>query len=427
MNEANVERATPWTARRTVKHLQLTGTVLSIVGIIAITAAVVWATTVFPRYEKIPSDFSSVEEFEGSYTVVDPIVEQVQGNVAIQRLSDDSTALRLLADPEVRALLADPAMFQQLTANVGTLRQPINPEVQAVLAKPNIQTLLADPVAQQLLSDPSALQLVSDPRVMQLLADPTTPPMVQVPVLIHQEWVATDSDNDTISLNQRVATVRADTGQPLEGFPVTDLNLLVDRVSKVYLAASQGGRKGGLSFPFRVQRDTVYPLWVSAASQPLAARYVSTEKVDQLRVFVFKIDEKDNRSMGTHPTTGLPLVLDSDITLRVEPRSGRVIDVEEHATTVSLDHPQRGKIPVFISDIEYTRETINAQIKAAKADRAKLVWLGRNVPWTVTGLGIVLTLSGATLLLVTTLGRARVKDRDRAPVLTRMDAIEVNP
>jgi len=264
---------------------------------------------------------------------------------------------------------------------------------------------------------------------MQLLADPTALPVVRVPVLIHRDWVATDSDSDRIYLNQRVNTVRIDTGQELEGFPMTDLNLVVDRISKVYLEGTEGGRKGGLSFPFGVEMDRVYPLWVNAASQPLEARYVSTAKLDQLEVFIFQIDEKDNLSLGTHSKLGLPLILDSHITLKVEPRTGRVIDLEEHATTVSLDHPQRGKIPVFISDIEYTQETVNAQIEAAKADRVKLVWLGRNIPWTAIGLGIVFTLLGAILALVTTPSGARVSDResDRPPVLTRLDGIEVNP
>jgi len=409
--------------------MRLTGVVLSVVGIIAIIAAAVWLTTIFPNYEKIPSDFSSVEEFEGSYTVVDPIVEQLQANTTIQQLRDDPITLGLLADPEVRALLTGLASSGQLAINLGTLQQSGNAEVQAFIANPRIQGLLAHPGAQQLLSDPAALQLVTDPRAMQLMADPTALPVVQVPVLIRREWVATDSSSDRISVNRRVSTVRTDTGQAMEGFPATDLNVVVDRVSKVYLEGSEGGQNGGLSFPFRVMKDELYPLWVNAASQPLPARYVSTEKVNELEVFVFEINEKDNRSLGIHPNLNLPLILDSQITLRVEPRSGRIIDVEEHATTVSLDHPQRGKIPVFISDIEYTADTVNAQIEAAKADKFKLVWLGGNLPWTVIGLGVVLTLSGVTLLLVTTRKRTRVRDgeSDRAPVLIRLDGLEVNP
>ena len=429
MDQFDVQSAAPWLDRKRVKKMRFTGIALSIVGILAIASSAVWITTIFPRYEKIPSNFSSVEEFEGSYTVVDPIVDQIQANPVIQQLIYDSTVPELLVDPEIRAFLGHPAVSQQLAVNLGNSTPAVNLEVQAMLAKPKIQNLLAVPSVQQLLSDPAALQLVTDPRTLTLMADPTSLPLIQVPVLIHRDWTATDSDSNRIYLNQRVNTVRTDTGQGLEGFPVTDLNLVVDRTSKVYLEGTEDGRKGGLSFPFGVEKDKVYPLWVSAASQPLEARYVSTEKLDQLEVFVFKIDEKDNRSLGTHPNLGLPLVLDSDITLKVEPRTGRVIDLEEHATTVSIDHPQRGKIPVFISDIEYTQETVNAQIESAKADRVKLVWLGRNVPWTAIGLGIVLALSGAILLLVTTLMRARVRDpeSDRAQVLTRLDGIEVNP
>lgn len=429
MDQFRLHKAAPWADRKSVKKMPITGFALSIVGIIAIVSSAVWINAIFPRYEKIPSNFSSFEEFQGSYTVVDPIVGQIQENPAIQQIIYDPTALELLMDPEVRAFLGHPAVSQQLAADLGTATQAVNPEVQAMLAKKNIQDFLAIPAVQQLLSDPDALRLVTDRRAMQLMANPTALPVVRVPVLIHRDWVATDSDSDRIYLNQRVNTVRTDTGRELEGFPVTDLNVVVDRISKVYLEGTEGGRKGGLSFPFGVEKDEVYPLWVNAASQPLVARYVSTEKLDQLEVFVFQINEKDNRSLGTHPNLGLPLVLDSNITIKVEPRSGRVIDLEEHATTVSIDHPQLGKIPLFISDIEYTQETVNAQIEAAKADRVKLMWLGRNAPWTAIGLGIVLALSGATLLLVTTPSRTRVSDResDRPPGLTRLDGIEVNP
>ena len=285
-------------------------------------------------------------------------------------------------------------------------RQAANRDVQAVLATPGVQSLLADPGVQQLLSDPTALQLVVDPRTIQLLADPTTLPVVQVPVLVHREWVATASDDHRITLNERVTTTRTDNGQELGGFPTTDVTLVMDRSHKDYFEGTNGGRTGGFSFPFGVSKDGVYPLWVSAANQPLEARYSSTENVGGLEVMVFKIDEKDNRSLGTHPTLGLPLVLDSDITVKVEPHSGRIVDVEDHATTVSLDHPQRGKVPVFVSDIEYNQETIDTQIEAAKADRVKLVWFGSRMPWAAMGIGSFLALLGTFLLLLPRLKRA---------------------
>ena len=387
---------------------------LPVSGLAAIVFGAVWMTAIFPNYEKMPSDFSSVTEFEGTYTVVDPIVQQAQANATIQELRGSPTTLALLADPQVlqllagpelSVLLADPAIVQQFLINPGAVLQQASPEVLSVLADPRVQALLADPGVQRLLADPAALRLVTDPRTLQLLADPTALPVVQVTVLVHRERTATDSDARSIVLNEQVATARADTGEELVGFPPTDVELVVDRSTKLYVEGGDAARAGGLGFPFNVKENEVYPLWVGAAGQPLDAAYVSTEKLDGLSVMRFKIDEKD-LPLGVHPTLGLPLVLDSDISVTVEPRSGRVVDVVDHATVVSLVHPQRGKQPVFVSDIEFTQETVDRKLEAAKSDRNRLVRFGSTVPWTLMGLGIFLALFGAFLIALPRLRKA---------------------
>ena len=168
---------------------------LPLSGLAAIVFGAVWMTAIFPTYERIPSDFSSVTEFEGTYTVVDPIVQQAQANATIQELRESPTTLALLADPQVlqllagpelAALLADPAIVQQFLINPGAVLQQASPEVRAILTNPQVQALLADPGVQRLLADPAALRLVTDPRVLQLLADPTALPVVEVPVLVHR-------------------------------------------------------------------------------------------------------------------------------------------------------------------------------------------------------------------------------------------------
>jgi hypothetical protein len=57
---------------------------------------------------------------------------------------------------------------------------------------------------------------------------------------------------------------------------------------------------------------------------------------------VFQISASD-RPMGTHPELGLPLVVDSEVTVWVEPRGGRVADSEDNTTTVSAVHPFGGQ------------------------------------------------------------------------------------
>ncbi|MBI2855535.1 MAG: DUF3068 domain-containing protein [Chloroflexi bacterium] len=556
--------------------MRIAGRVLVVIGIIGVIFGIVWALAIFPNYKKIPSDFSRTEEFVGTYTLLDPIVQQIQSSQAIQQLianpqtlallasedvlqflsgpelpallADPATlqnlvanlgtleaaaspeTIQLLADPQVQqflaspelaALLANPATLQALTANLGTLQQAtdpatvallanpavqqllaspgaiqlltdptvlalladpvaasqstdpavqqllanpivqgllanpallqalaspgvqnllanpsalqlildptvqsvitdpvaaqllanpgarqllanptalqplLNPTVQAVLANPAVPLLLSDATVQQLLGDPASLQLVTDPRTMRLLKDPTDLPVVQVPVLIHRERAATDSTSNSISINEQVTTTRTDIGEEMAQFPKSNINLVVDRGDKDYLDGTEGGRTGGLAFPFGIKKDTVYPTWVSAARQPLDARYVSTETIDGLEVFVLEIDVANlgMPALGSDPG---PLV-DSQITIRAEPRSGRVVDVEDHATTVSLVSGVDTKSPVFVSDIEYTQETVDTQIEKAKDDRHDLVYFGTSLPRLNVVFGILFILLGVFL------------------------------
>jgi hypothetical protein len=448
--------------------MRLTGIVLAIIGVVGIIFGVIWVIAIFPRYEKIPSDFSRTDELEGSYTLVDPIVQQVLRSPAIQELRNSPSTLALLAEPEVQqflagpgllALLSDPTLLQNLVKNLGILQQAsspatqqllasptvqailanpaaaaqstdpaikqvlaspviqqllanptalqllLNPAAQGILANPVVPRLLADPGVQKLLADPASLKLVVDPRTMRLLADPTDFPVIKVPVLIHRERAATGTEGDKIFINEQVTTTIAGTGNELAGFPKSNVNLVVERSDKVYLEGTDLGRTGGLAFPFGVEKDVVYPAWVSAARQPLDAKYVSTERVEGLEVYIFEIDVEDLAMPAQVGDYG-PLVVDSNVTLRVEPRSGRVVDIEDHATTVSLLTAADRKSTLFVSDIEYTKETVDIQIDEAKADRKDLVFYGTSLPRLTIGLGILMIILGAFAFLLSRRTRA---------------------
>ena len=441
--------------------MRLAAIILSIIGVTGIIFGIVWTTSIFPNFEKIPSDFSRTDEFVGTYTLTDPFLQEIQASPAIQMLRDTPTTLALLADrdvqeflegpgllallgdpellqslvanldllqqamdptvqellasPQVQAILADPAaamastdpitqailadpVIQQLLANPSALQLLLNPAAQGVLSNPAVPQLLADPLIQQLLADPASLQLVIDPRTMRLLGDPSALPVIQIPVLIHRERVATSADSDSISINEQVTTTIAGTDTELSAFPKSNVNLVVSRGDKLYLPGTEGGRTDGLAFPFGVDKDTVYRTWVSAARQPLDTRYVSTEVVDGLRVYFFKIDVEDLPIPALESDPG-PLVVDSNITILVEPRSGRVVDVEDHSTRVSLVSAPGRKSTLFISDIEYTQETVDTQIEAAKGDTQDLALFGTSLPRLAIGLGVLLIVLGALAFL----------------------------
>jgi hypothetical protein len=154
----------------------------------------------------------------------------------------------------------------------------------------------------------------------------------------------------------------------------------------------------GLAFPFGVDKDAVYRTWVSAARQPLDTSYVSTEVVDGLEVYVLKIEVEDLPLPALEGDPG-PLVVDSNITILVEPRSGRVVDVEDHSTKVSLVSAPGRKSTLFISDIEYTQETVDIQIEAAKGNTQDLAFYGTSLPRLTIGLGILLIVLGGLAFL----------------------------
>ena len=152
-----------------------------------------------------------------------------------------------------------------------------------------------------------------------------------------------------------------------------------------------------------VDKDETYSLYVSQARQPLRATYVRTEDLEGLEVMVFQISASD-RPMGSHPTLGLPLVADSEITLWVEPNSGRVVDVDESATTVSAVHPTAGKLTVFVSAVDLTDKSVSEQVEAAKDDKSQLTLYGTTIPYVLIVVGILAAVAGIVVLV---LGRTK--------------------
>ena len=281
--------------------MRRSGIVLLAVGIMVTVFGVVWMAAIFPNFKKIPSDYSSVDVYEGFYTTVDPVVEQIQGNAAIQQLRNSPEVLGMLADSGVQQFLANP-VYLALLANLPALQgSGIDPGALQGMVPPGVLALLSHPSIQGLLSDPLALQLVTDPRTIPLLADPTALPVVSVPVQIREELEAIEIDGDRVLMRQRVITTRIDMGEELQGFPVTDRILVVDRSSMEFLEGTEGGRTGGFSFPFDVEKEQSYQLWVSAAKQPLEARYVRSDKLNGIEVLIYRIEETNNRSLAARP------------------------------------------------------------------------------------------------------------------------------
>jgi hypothetical protein len=138
-------------SRRRVKKIALG---VGILGLVLTLFGSVWTTTVFARFEKLPSNWGQTDTFEGSMTTVDvAFLNQLKNNAVINQLMSTPGAQDLLGAPAVKAILGDPTIGE-------------------LLNNPELMQLLQDPDARQVLSDPALVGLLSNPDVLKLLEDP---------------------------------------------------------------------------------------------------------------------------------------------------------------------------------------------------------------------------------------------------------------
>ena len=224
--------------------------------------------------------------------------------------------------------------------------------------------------------------------------NPTTSQLDTIPVTVRQTRKADRNEGDKAFITETVTTTLP-TGQPVLGFPTTETKVVVDRVTRLYLTGGDQARSGGLGLPMDVKPDAEYPIWVGSAGRPLPARYTGTGEVDGLEVYLFTIDGAD-LGLPLDPQSGLPRVSDAHIKMKVEPRSGATVDTVSQ-TSISLMHPQAGKMPMFISNLSFTDDNVASSVSDAKSAKTQLIMVGSYMPWLVMGLGMLFALFGIFL------------------------------
>lgn len=165
-----------------------------VLGAILIIFGSVWITIIFPRFERIPSDWKQTDELQGSFTFVDEeFLTRLQENPAISQLLKDADAGSLLANPAVKQILDNPATAELINdPQLGGLFS--NPDALQLLSDPKLANLLSNPEVLKLLSDPAFLaevgdpanlpKLLSNPVVKSLLADPNILALLQNPTFL---------------------------------------------------------------------------------------------------------------------------------------------------------------------------------------------------------------------------------------------------
>ena len=384
-----------------------------VAGLSLIIFGSVWMTAVFARFEKVPADWEQADKLVGTFTFVDEaFLAELQGNETIAGLISNPDALSLLAQPEVSSLLGSPALdelldtpglfaaLQDPSLSISDLSGTLagRPQLMQLLADPTLGELLGSPVVQALLADPNALSLLVDERTQKILANPADLPMIEVPVEIRRQRMATGAEGDKLFITEQTSSVDPDSGLDIPGFEPTELKLVVDRVSKEYLPGTEGGRSGFWGLPFHVDKSRSFSTWVTAAGRPLDAAYLGTEELQGLETYLYGIDVTSLPLGSDDPATGLPLVVDAKISTWNEPKTGSTVRIEDF-DAISALAPSGDKYPRFVADVSHPPETVTRLVDDAKGNRGRIILFGTYMPWAAIGLGVILALAAAAMPL----------------------------
>ena len=318
-------------------------------------------------------------------------------------LSDPTIAAVLgpvLADPTILALLTDPGILALLGSGaLGAITS--SPGVVELLQNPVFGSVLANEAAQALLADPAALALALDPRAMQILANPASLPTLEFPVKLHRERKDTDTDGDKLFMNEQITTTDPGSGATIPGFEKTDANVVVHRESKLYLEGPEHTRTGYWGVPFHVDKSKTYNAYLTVARQPLPAVYQATEEVNGLETYRFMVDVT-NQPMGVDDPagTGLPLVVDAQVTVWVEPSTGAAVDAIDIETISAFHEASGAKFVRFSANMSYTDATVSALVGEAEDDKSTLFRFGRLLPGLFIFFGIALAVGGGITIVM---------------------------
>lgn len=236
-----------------------------------------------------------------------------------------------------------------------------------------------------------------NPLTAELIASEGQPKLASIPIDFHRVRTASRTEGGILFLDQDFSARIMGSGEPLPQFSSTSV-LAVHRDSRLYVDGGSEARRGGFAFPFDVDKGQEYPIWVHEVFQPLTAKYVNTEEIEGLEVYVFRIEERglvlpDEAKLDIGLPVFLPLTADVIITTKTDPKSGITVFLDSEIT-YDLQSSALGNPTIFSARINDTPASVLASMSDARDVERLLFWLGIFLPWSVLGLGLVL-LTGA--------------------------------
>lgn len=159
-----------------------------------------------------------------------------------------------------------------------------------------------------------------------------------------------------------------------------------------YLPADAEPHEGLINkFPFDTEK-TDYPFWDGVLDQAVTAQYVGETTIDGLEVYEFNYVVTEEPANVIGDVEGL---YSMDKTIWAEPRTGKIVDQEQHDVRTLPDGS-----PLLDLRLSFTDEQVEADVADARDSLDSLNLLTRTVPIIGYVGGPLLILVGAGMLLM---------------------------
>ena len=208
---------------------------------------------------------------------------------------------------------------------------------------------------------------------------------------------ANGTKDGAMLIHEKSTVVNLATGTDLSAYYGDESTLAIERKTLKFMpAVDERGRTGYWAPPMGLSPASSFAIYIDSVNEPLTATCVKSEELQGLKVVVFQVSASDV-SLGTNPQNGLAMYSSTTVGLTIEPKTGTVVDQIAVATT-SMDMGGN-KVPVLVANVGWTDATVSDMVKVAKDGMGMLFWFQAVLPWLLIGIGAVLLISGAVLMV----------------------------
>ena len=208
---------------------------------------------------------------------------------------------------------------------------------------------------------------------------------------------ANGTKDGAMLIHEKSTVVNSATGTDLSAYYGDESTMAIERKTLKFMpAVDERGRTGYWAPPMGLSPASSFAIYIDSVNEPLTATYVKSEEFQGLKVVVFQVSASDV-SLGTNPQNGLAMYSSTTVSLTIEPKTGTVVDQIAVATT-SMDMGGN-KVPVLVANVGWTDATIKDLVDVAKDGLGMLFWFQAILPWLLIGIGAVLLIIGAGLMI----------------------------